>query len=609
MEGIRERRMPEIIHNRFSLLRARRRGVALLMVLLIVMAITIISMGFIARSDVELGCGGNMLLRMQMDQLAQSGLEHAKGLAVRPPHDLQGCSSFSLIEQQLMVAQSCDFYDVDVVRDASDYCTYNLSCEAYRLHGAEKIGMSRLSAQLRLDPCIALWTGSDIGIQTNWSIEGDVYAAGNVVNFGLPTHLDGDVFSPGPAPGAVGAHKAPGDLLVLLARPSVTATYFNPEYTVSPISSGTLPNNTTLNNPQRIWHRAGDLTIGHNVTVEGMLLVTGNLTIAGTGSKVIAGRNVPALYTGGNLVFRGASNVQISGLAVVDGNVFIGADSTNLSITGGLFAKQKIAETAIDASGQGNDAVLYSQPMWRPAEGHAGAMEFDGVDDYLQTSDNATHLQLWDQYTLSLWVKPAPVQKSWAALLCKAEASGTPPANHWVLQLDTSATILMVYHGTATSWDTGISLAEMANGDWHHVAIVRQADGTMVSYFDNLLRKTLDAGDPNQLVFKNRPPDNGNGHLNIGADRTASPDYIYQGLLDDIRIYDCALDQADIDRLYNMGAAGAAAPIGYWRLDETGSSVAVTADPAAAAIVVGPPENNEYWSPAAGGFFRSIRRE
>ena len=63
---------------------ARGKGMALLTVLLIIMAITVISLGFLSRSDVELACGQNMLLRFQMDQLAHSALDHARGLLLNP---------------------------------------------------------------------------------------------------------------------------------------------------------------------------------------------------------------------------------------------------------------------------------------------------------------------------------------------------------------------------------------------------------------------------------------------------------------------------------------------------------------------------------------------
>jgi type II secretory pathway component PulK len=63
---------------------ADKKGVALLVVLFIVMTITILSLGYLSRSDVELVCGRNMILRTQMDYLVESGLEHARGLILNP---------------------------------------------------------------------------------------------------------------------------------------------------------------------------------------------------------------------------------------------------------------------------------------------------------------------------------------------------------------------------------------------------------------------------------------------------------------------------------------------------------------------------------------------
>jgi len=64
--------------------RTKQNGAALLIVLFVVMVIAVVSLGFMSRSDVELACGQNMMLRTQMDHLAESGLEHAKGLMLSP---------------------------------------------------------------------------------------------------------------------------------------------------------------------------------------------------------------------------------------------------------------------------------------------------------------------------------------------------------------------------------------------------------------------------------------------------------------------------------------------------------------------------------------------
>ncbi len=116
-----------------------RPGVALLVVLFIVMAITILSLGFVSRSDVELACGQNMLLRTNMDYLAESGLEHARGLILNP----QDVSSeyFTDATAQQLVGGGRDYYDLHVVRDDSDpmnHCNYIIDCNSYRLESGEK---------------------------------------------------------------------------------------------------------------------------------------------------------------------------------------------------------------------------------------------------------------------------------------------------------------------------------------------------------------------------------------------------------------------------------------------------------------------------------------
>ena len=121
----------------------------------------------------------------------------------------------------------------------------------------------------------------------------------------------------------------------------------------------------------------------------------------------------------------------------------------------------------------------------------------------------------------------------------------------------------------------------------------------MFSYLD---------GNPIHSNTWNVGPGNGDGHLNIGADRTASSSYVYKGLIDDVRVYDraLALDPNEIVALpYDSSL------IGYWKFDESGSVgvVSVTAAPAKTAILVGPQDAQQRWGQAAGAFFRSIQRK
>ncbi len=154
--------------------RKKREGTALLVVLFIVRAITVLSLGFLSRSDVELACGKNMILRTQMDHLAESGLEHAKGMILNPQY--VASEYWQGATRQQLVAGSDDYYDVNVVK--LGHCNYRITCEAYSEKNGERVGRSSLTAELRLDPCIAIRTASTIEQQA--TINGDVYCNGNL---------------------------------------------------------------------------------------------------------------------------------------------------------------------------------------------------------------------------------------------------------------------------------------------------------------------------------------------------------------------------------------------------------------------------------------------
>jgi len=139
----------------------KRKGAALLVVLFIVMTITILSLGFLSGSDVELACGENMILRTQMDYLAESGLEHARGLLLNPPDPNLGY--WTGAEGLQIIENSNDYYNVYVVQlpldDPCDpnMCDYEISCTAYREKNGEKVGESILKAKLHIDPNTAYW--------------------------------------------------------------------------------------------------------------------------------------------------------------------------------------------------------------------------------------------------------------------------------------------------------------------------------------------------------------------------------------------------------------------------------------------------------------------
>ena len=579
------------------------RGIALIVVLGLIMAITVLSLGFLAQSQTELACGENMALRLQMDQLASSGLEHARGLILQP-QEIGSLDGWSAEDQQLD-ATSDDYYDVDVVADANDSCNYEITCQAFRIDSGQTIGRAGLTAQLRLDPCVVWWTGTVFHFRNDWTIYGDFYAAGDVDSYiggGLGAPLYGDVFAGGTITGVDPQGRASATVTgAPVAWPFGTDTGadvvdgFLSNHTITSVTSGTLSSNLGPFDPAHVFHCSGDLSISSNVTVTGMLLVDGNLTLAGSNITVTAGQGLPAIYTTGHLILRGASNVQINGLAVAQGKVLVGADTANLQIVGGLYAADEIVETTTDTSGYGHDAIIRNTPALG-----SGIVELDGAADYLQTADDTTGLQLVTDYTLSLYLRADATQNAWAGILCKTDPDGLN--NHWTLQIGPGASSVIICHDTYAggNWDTGIVVADIADGAWHHLAVVRSGT-TMTSYLD---------GTPCLSGALAQLPMQGEGHLNIGAERTASASYLYQGALDDVRIYNRALDASEI-----LALPSDTSLIGHWTFSESGSQLEVTAAPVASAFVVWDRDamsgvwQASGWSSAGGAFFKSVARE
>ena len=334
-----------------------RSGMALLVVLFIVMAITVLSYGFLARSDVELACGDNMILKTQMDYLAESGLEHARGLILHP-QEIEIASGSWAVTQQQLVSGSNDFYNVNVVKDVNGECNYKITCDAYREKGNEHehIGQSSLKAELRLNPCIAFWTAADSTISANTTINGDVYCGGSFTN---PNHgvINGDVFAVSfPGTGPTSGQKCGIEKAVGVTNPGLNISNFTPYYPTP---------------------ADGNVVISQNLTVNDRIVVDCNLVINGGIIKITAPKNSPALLVGNKLTLKNGAVLEVNGFAQTANGLSVDG-GTEVKISGSLFivgtggingaGKVTITTDPLKASLQ-IPAAMGGPITWSPAAG------------------------------------------------------------------------------------------------------------------------------------------------------------------------------------------------------------------------------------------------
>lgn len=582
--------MPRIIDHRSAIIE-RHRGGALLAVLFIVMAVTVISLGILARSDAELASGQNMALRVAMDQLAASGLEHARGLALNPQGTASeywtGGTGLQLDED------SDDYYDVTMDRGESR-CDYTITCKAYRKRGLEEVGCSRLSATLRLDPCIALWTGAATTLTSGLTIHGDVYCGGALVNYGAGY---GDAFAGGAITGAfLGQTNASvADKPIQWPFGEETKTFiidsYQADYSWQSLASETCSSDLGVAGTTGLFCREGDLVLDDGITVHGMLLVNGNLTVGGSGVTLEAAKDMPALYVTGDLRIDAVDGLTIEGLAVVDGDIRMNAGASGVRVVGGLFSKGCIVETVGDALAS-DYARVYGTPQWDPVGGKIdGALRFDGVDDYIDVQ-NESPFDMTVAMSVAAWIKVAAFDRDFQAIVTKGD-------NAWRLQR-WSNTNRIEFACTGLTHDSPhgslFGNINVNDGQWRHVAGVY--DGTRIYlYVDG----NLDVSEATSgFIALN------NQRVMIGKNAEKS-NRLWNGWIDDVRVYNRGLSEAEVRSIMSGGSTSGL--VSHWRLDGPGADVTVSADPARAAIVVGPDGDRKYWSPAGGAFFKTIERE
>ena len=212
---------------------------------------------------------------------------------------------------------------------------------------------------------------------------------------------------------------------------------------------------------------------------------------------------------------------------------------------------------ALDSSGNGNNGILVNGPVFTIG---TGALNLDGVDDYVQTT--STQLKTENSFTIALWFKARSTvfgrHLVWQGI-ATGGGWGAEQEMHLSLgELITSGSgtsnRLSFFLGNTDSFVTppadvisfGVNFTDTAN--WNFVAVTVSDLDTSPSasmYLSGVLVGT-DTG-----ITSNTTRGLWDTALRFGRPGTATR--FFNGTIDDIRIYNTALTAAEITTLYNMG--------------------------------------------------------
>jgi hypothetical protein len=226
--------------------------------------------------------------------------------------------------------------------------------------------------------------------------------------------------------------------------------------------------------------------------------------------------------------------------------------------------------TVKDTSGNSNTGTLYegatansSGPTWTAGK-FGSAVSFSGTDDVIRaTETTSTDLgNSGTSYSVSLWFKTSTTFASNKCLLCKWDSgSGARPYNIMITNaqaISFDLTDVSAVNAASSTASTGVSTN---NGAWHHIVGVRNASiGKTQLFYDGVL---IDSDTDGTGDARN------NADIAIGNGGTSYTDRDFTGQIDQVKIYNYALDNSQVNWEYNHGK-----PLSWWKLDECQGSTA-----------------------------------
>ena len=232
----------------------------------------------------------------------------------------------------------------------------------------------------------------------------------------------------------------------------------------------------------------------------------------------------------------------------------------------GLVAYYPFNGNADDGSGNGNDGTVYGATLTTDRFGNpSSAYDFDGTDDYIHVpSDGGLSFDASSQsYTISLFFFVDSFNNAIGGDLhiIKDREIGTNSWQSYSILVFAEPYKENIKHLHNGIWKTGYSNTvtssyTMEAKQWYHVALIVKAGQTQNLYINGQLNNfTSLEGITNTL---------GNtGGITIGAGYYLYPGpyvpeglQIFNGIIDEVRIYNRALTEEEIEALYHEGGWG-----------------------------------------------------
>ncbi|EMI57701.1 LamG-like jellyroll fold domain-containing protein, partial [Rhodopirellula sallentina] len=216
-----------------------------------------------------------------------------------------------------------------------------------------------------------------------------------------------------------------------------------------------------------------------------------------------------------------------------------------------LFARYKFdaGSGATDSSVNGLNGVLQGDASVDTTTGTNqvgdGKLTLDGTGDYVDLSANVGSFANLTAGTISTWVKLS--SSDFSTIFDISDGATSNFASLWV----ENGNLIWAVNAGGSSLMRATSTATINDDTWHHVAVTTDASGTSL-FIDGIKLTggdvTYSQGDASTTTFFNDLT--GPSSVKLGAYDIGSVGGEFTGLMDDIRVYNYAVDESDMADLH-----------------------------------------------------------
>ena len=299
---------------------------------------------------------------------------------------------------------------------------------------------------------------------------------------------------------------------------------------------------------------------GLAVVETGGLLADGSSTAAGRRVMLPIGRNGSFnwdyLNNNGRLIVQRAIQWGVGDVGVYTGP----AAHWKLDETTGT--------TAVDFVGNHDGTV--SGAAWSSGL-LDGALSFNGISDYVDLGTPSTLENIFDNgATITAWINPAGWgEGDFGRILDKADNLGSN-RNGWAFEVYGSQQALFFQHGFSVAIGNFQTPAgSISLNNWQHVAVVFDNNSDLndpILYIDGAAQTVTETSTPSGTRLSDSGVTLTMGNYAIDLSRT------FDGLLDDVRIYDRMLTEEEVAEL---AIKPSTTVLAHWKLDDGSGGIAI----------------------------------